>query len=59
MNELVMPGADDDVGPSAHPGMDGIVTEKQAEGRIMGICRLAPNDAARVYVLNGNLFACL
>lgn len=58
MNERVMPGADD-VGPSAHPGMDGIVTQEQTKSRIMGICRLAPNDVARVYVLNGNLFACL
>ncbi len=46
---------DHHVGPTRHPRMHGVVPEQQAEGRVVGIGRLAADDVARVDVLEVDL----
>ena len=41
----------------AHPGMHGAVPQEQAEGRIVGVGRHAPDRVARVDVLEADLDA--
>ena len=59
MGELMVPETDDHVGAPAHAGMHRVVSEQQAECRVVRRCRHAPDDVAGVDVLEAERRAAL
>ena len=45
--ELVVPETDDHVCPAAHSSLYSAMRKKQTEGRVMWVCRHAPDDLGR------------
>jgi hypothetical protein len=52
VGELVIPETDHHVCSAAHFGMHGAACEEEAEGRVMWVCWYAPDDVARIDVLD-------
>ena len=54
MGELAVPIAHHHVGPAGHAGMHRAMAQKEAENRIMGIGRPAPDRVAGINIFQGN-----
>ena len=55
MGEFIAPETDHHVGPPCYAGMNGILSQEETEGRVIGIRRHAPDGVTWIDVLQTEL----